>query len=415
MKIFPAPVVPEVSLIFQNENQPVRPQISSNNNLGMSYNAWKSKNPVPIANNKENFRHEYGANMSPQGFNRKQVRFENPAGNSYMHRAVETNQYKQQMIRSEPQKLLPSSTLISKPFEQIYIENIPNRHLDLSIIDVPNTNKPVRIERCFYGDNTMHPRVQNDLQMSASNSHQIKSANLGRTTKEHENFDFCDDSFYELPKNKIKHSGLVDLYNYNVQLPPRKQFRSDNAENGSNNDLEESSDEPTMKDLLKIIQHQSEQLLLLQKQVANLLTVQDNLKQIEPPPPPPPPYDMKHVYGTKNRPHETMALFAQKHHDHDQAKSSKFAIDVMTSFEVSIRPPQHFNRNKLVKDYLQSEAKIQEIYENDKQNNSGDDSKLSICEPVVVSSEPPPSPDNSIHVDMQDYSSECVYNYFVRH
>lgn len=410
----------------------------------MSYNAWKLHNPAPIENNKENVRHECRASASPQIFNRKQVRFENSARNNYVHHAVETQQPKQQFVsqnqqteHSEPQKLLPSSTLISKPFEQIYMENIPNRHLDLSIIDAPNIKTTVRTERNFYDDNTTSPRVQKEPDTIPSNSHHVfdhfnqqNYQNSGRTMKKQEKFNLCDDSFFEISKNKTKHTGLVDLYNYKPHVPTNKPMHSDDTVDNipttynsyksmTNNrkptkfetskHSQEATEEPSVKDLLKIIQHQNEQLLVLQKQVASLLTAQDNLKQIEPPPPSEP----KHIYGLKNTQHETMALFAQQHDE--QPKSSKFAIDVMTSFEVSIRPPPHFNRNKFVKDYLQSEeAKIQEIYENDnveklteKLNNSGDDSKLSMCEPVVVN-EPPPSPDNSIHVDMQDYSSEYV-------
>lgn len=173
------------------------------------------------------------------------------------------------------------------------------------------------------------------------------------------------------------------------------------------------SDQPSVKDLLKIIQQQNEQLLILQKQVAHLIENQSASRQIE----------TKQLEGPTN----TANVFGEKiisstEHEiigrQEARKGPKFAIDVMTSFEVSIRRQQNFaQRNK----YVNSEPRIQEITESEcnslKHNNvdgectasssnkGKDDVSLFLNEPLSVR-EDCPSPVNSIHVDMQDYSSE---------
>lgn len=175
--------------------------------------------------------------------------------------------------------------------------------------------------------------------------------------------------------------------------------------------LANMSDQPSVKDLLKIIQQQNEQLLILQKQVAHLIENQSAPRQIE----------TKQLEGPTN----AANIFGEKiisstEHEivgrQDARKGPKFAIDVMTSFEVSIRRQQNFaQRNK----YVNSEPKIQEITESEcnsmKDNsdgeciasgsNKGKDMSLVLNEPLSVR-EDCPSPVSSIHVDMQDYSSE---------
>lgn len=103
-----------------------------------------------------------------------------------------------------------------------------------------------------------------------------------------------------------------------------------NKENeGTSTSIAKKSDEPTVKDLLKIIQQQNEQLLVLQKQVATLLDFKDSQKRIE----------------SNNQRINEENKFLQPNKDFLNSAGStprkgplpKFSIDLMTSFEVSIR------------------------------------------------------------------------------
>lgn len=103
-----------------------------------------------------------------------------------------------------------------------------------------------------------------------------------------------------------------------------------NKENeGTSTSIAKKSDEPTVKDLLKIIQQQNEQLLVLQKQVATLLDFKDSQNRIE----------------SNNQRINEENKFLQPNKDFLNSAGStsrkgplpKFSIDLMTSFEVSIR------------------------------------------------------------------------------
>nr|CAI5820787.1 unnamed protein product [Callosobruchus analis] len=142
------------------------------------------------------------------------------------------------------------------------------------------------------------------------------------------------------------------------------------------------SNEPTNTDLLKIIAQQNEQLLLLQKQVAVLLSRETT---------------------TQNRPQvmgEKIVSSTQTEHFHQQMYTpkkrglSKFSIDMMTSFEVAIRPSQH-NKNQF--------PKIQEITETESTSEPIEPS-LRLEGPVNIP-EDCPSPEPTVNIEMQDYDS----------
>ncbi|KAK9872571.1 hypothetical protein WA026_018704 [Henosepilachna vigintioctopunctata] len=167
----------------------------------------------------------------------------------------------------------------------------------------------------------------------------------------------------------------------------------------------EKNNDPTVRDLLKIIQQQNEQLLILQKQVASILECRDYQHPIESP---------RQILtmnqdkfltnGGKNDVLENSGSTPRK------GPLPKFSIDLMTSFEVSFRPQQNMNYRKH-RDLILQEPKIQEITETE--NNDLEyqkeyaakkftDSSLRLQDPINVQ-ETCPSPEPSIKIDMNDY------------
>lgn len=155
--------------------------------------------------------------------------------------------------------------------------------------------------------------------------------------------------------------------------------------------------EPTNKDLLKIIAQQNEQLLILQKQVAMLLKCDQN-QQVRPIEAPPPRHGEKLVSSTQNeyyRPDGTPK----------KRGVSKFSIDLMTSFEVAIRP----QANK--QNFINMEPKIQEITESESSSTSRaiEEKGEKDVEPSLHFQEQVresyPSPEPSVNINMEDYDS----------
>lgn len=355
---------------------------------------------------------ENNGNCLSPPLSRKQVRFENNTAPNYVPFKLDALKIAQTQFNDEIGAIknsVPSSTLISKPFERIYMENIPNRHLDLSIIDAHPIKE--RTKNSIISGNVLTDRYSAPVQ-----SNKNVTTNLRLEDKHNDNFlmgeMFLSNQRGHMNKNldKLHETTRTNTFgvgtNEYVATVPKSDF-NDNKK-----------DEPTMKDMLKIIQQQNEQILILQKQVNNLLNIHSQPKQIEPP----------SCYGVHSTQYDTLPVFTKT--PEKPLKNSKFAIDVMTSFEVSIRPQQNFSRGRLAKDCLFSEPKICEILEphntvlhneliGNNQNNTQttdvtnkSDCSLVINEPIKVPEECP-SPENSIHVDMQDYSSEYVkYFYF---
>lgn len=167
-----------------------------------------------------------------------------------------------------------------------------------------------------------------------------------------------------------------------------REIQTENGEESTKIlDLTKKDLEPgSVKDLLKIIQQQNEQLLLLQKQVTHLMLRNKNA-------------EIDNV--------ESKKLLTENQNDEENDKKlQSFAFGVTTSFEFSIRKQQ----NKCGRDYVNQEAKITEISENDESDGRDCDESETI-ESVILDGSIPvrevcPSPEQSVHVDMVDFSSE---------
>ncbi|XP_018328117.1 uncharacterized protein LOC108738981 isoform X2 [Agrilus planipennis] len=334
-------------------------------------------------------------------------------------------------------KRYPLNLVPSKPFEEIYMANIPSRNLDLSMVD-PNKSYLNHGSCDIENLNPLYKKTG----VVAKPDHLNKRADCNRRVLEGLNSNAIKNNEKRCaidPKRGVNEV-VVDLYNYkyeNFKKNPGVHLRCDydtvikrpsEQQNCASNDrivnkmdqsiqtqetavcLAESKDsnEPTVKDLLQIMKQQNEQLLLLQNQVAMLL---ENQKKREPPEVSP---ALKEIVAPPSKdnpqilpPHKnlinTRPLFQNP---------NKYSIDVMTSFEVSIRP--QVKSNKVFKEHLNHEPKIQEITEIESNfssnNNRTEDVKntnlsLALDEPLKVP-EQSHSPDNSIHVEMQDYSSD---------
>nr|XP_023022375.1 uncharacterized protein LOC111510674 [Leptinotarsa decemlineata] len=210
----------------------------------------------------------------------------------------------------------------------------------------------------------------------------------------------------EYQNQEMKNINFPNVYNSTNQ----RYDRGNDTETQTDNSCElqttsvskvSNDSEPSTKDLLKIIAQQNEQLLLLQSQVALLLNRDQNqTKPIE---------DVRQkvdyvgekcVTSTQNEP------FRQENYCSPRKRGlSKFSIDLMTSFEVAIRPQQKQN-------FINCEPKIQEITESDNGTSNREIEKndknmyrsLHLGEPVVVQ-ESCPSPEPSININMNDYDS----------
>lgn len=300
--------VPDVSMLEQNYGT-----VPIDKKVEMSYNAWKIQNQF----GKENVQ-RVAAPQSQASILRKQVRFLSPQVQAPFRPMLPMENSTQPQVKENtfqaPIYNAPRSTnniLPAKPFQKVYLSNIPNRNLDLSIIESSRVEKiPISngFQRRFHvaESTTIEPRVE--------------------------------------------------------QQPPQ----------------EKASDEPTVKDLMKIIQQQNEQLICLQKQVSTLLQERNEKPAMTPPQP----IQLKTI-------------------DPNKGVLPKFAFDVMTSFEVSLKPPPS-NKN------CYQGPKIQEIFEPVNvpiQPYRSTDLSLTLNEPIVVQEECH-SPEQSIHVEMQDFSSE---------
>ncbi|XP_066141941.1 SCL-interrupting locus protein homolog [Euwallacea fornicatus] len=132
------PVVPEISLLCPSN-------VTSKNNF-TPYEQWKHQQRTCdndcLTENKENVPKNFPQTNSSI---LKKVRFEGPQLHTKtINNQVENNTNIRQIHLSKPTSTSP---LISKTgplnFEQMYMANIPNRQLDLSLIDLPK-NEPKR-------------------------------------------------------------------------------------------------------------------------------------------------------------------------------------------------------------------------------------------------------------------------------
>ncbi|KAJ8976944.1 hypothetical protein NQ317_010140 [Molorchus minor] len=445
-----APVVPEVSMICHQK---------TTTNDYMPYHNWKiQQNCNILTSNRENIRPRT-FNRSPQDTShilKKHVRFESPMLQQRPSLTYEPFNKKKVVVQTEnacarvidePDGVTKCTPpLNGKTFEEIYMANVPMRQLDLSIIDLPNNAKKA----------VKTPVVSEE---KINDSTDIKNENLRQIEKDKENVmpktyrEFLETQRKVARENKRDvNDSVTDIFNYkksktfnnSKNIEQNKQFinetnlntfkcikndetaRLKEAERKNSYDLpvrnnsdtqtsvfhvtQQTDDKPeekndaleiTNKDLLKIIAQQNEQLLILQKQVAMLLN-KDHPKQIE--------AGYQHanencITSTQN---ENFRRLSQDTMNTPRKRGmSKFSIDLMTSFEVAIRP-QHNKQN-----FVNYEPKIQEITETDsvtigaeseKNDKTVVDSSLHLQEPVRVR-EMCPSPEPSININMNDYDS----------
>lgn len=318
---------------------------------------------------------------------RKHVRFESPNLQKNNHTI---NNSSNGAITSVPEKdiSIPQENTGSnsvKPFAQIYMANIPNRHLDLSLIKPAENNekKPDKTNT-----NLNYQRFC-DTPLTISNDV------IGSESRSNQNY-----NNYEMQQRESIG------YNSNMNWNPLNRL------NYNEDRIRSYRNEPTINELLKVIQQQNEQIFLLQKQVALLIENQTKQKQTDTLN-----YDVQRI-----RRQECFSSTKIEHAQFNQHLPTKLAVDVMTSFEVSIHPsqrnqynsadvaPQNVQEqdNRLDQDRLKSNNILDDIkrqVDDDNNRKEGDDMSLSLNEPLSIV-ERCPSPENSIHVDMKDYSSE---------
>lgn len=334
--------MPEVS-IFSNNN----PQF--NNFLPHNFDPV-IKHSFPIQN-KENV--PTGTNSSQ--ILKKQVRFESPRNSI------------------EPQTF---ETAIRKPlgnnFEQIYLANVPNRHLDLSTIELP-------VKKVQETQN--EPKTYKDYK-------QIQQ------TRREQSPEMVTDIFNYKSTPTRPAEPIFSRKQPEFDIEPRKSsfepIFPKKREIATQTDPQPEKNDPTVVELLKIISQQNEQLLMLQQQVTTLINkekqlVPTNSQSFQPflPPKPQPPLEKP-----KN------PIF------------SKFSIDLMTSFEVAVRRQQQNAPNRCY------EPRIQDISEEQTVNSDQPtpiEPSMHFHEPIKVV-EQCVSPEPSIKINMNDYDSSDEEN-----
>lgn len=433
LQIFQIPsceLVPEVSIILPpNSNLGLQKKLPTNNANKLSYGAWKTQQQYASQAmtkpkcNKENMTLYGQSDCNDSAYrisSRKQVRFDSPSNCKEVLKINCDNN------NSANVKNPPNIDIRNKPFEQIYMANIPNRHLDLSIIETP-TYKPQE-NKINYPQNICETqKFCENFNKNCSDNKDIDSVlrDYSEKLKIDKKFDYpyqkFRDEYHSDNNHKTRQLECLSLHN-------ERNYDRSIVEKRSISKLNDTNEDTTVKELLKVVQQQNEQILLLQKQVALLLQNQTNQKQIEQTV-----NDQEKGIVMQDRSNNN-TKFEQLQYNQQQRHSkgplSKFAIDVMTSFEVSIRRQENLNKENLG-------PKIQEITENSpnepcnnknscdsvlgdikkqvRKENFGkqeNDLSLTLSGPLPVM-ERCVSPEHSVHVDMQDYSSEYVLKFYI--
>lgn len=319
------PSVPEVSMICNNKT-PIDNFCHND--------SWKRHHQTE--------KHDFQQNCVPGGyrnlqeqFSKKQVRFESPVlqekpAFNYPHckKPVEANHTdfgEFSAARKQQLNVLKSNS--TKPFERIYMANIPDRKLDLSLLDIPkpldNKNIHSRKEINEFPekyDNNDDAEVKkdetlknfkrkNDVQVENKENcmpktyHDFLELQKKMTIRKHkEHNDSVTDIFnYKKTKQSLNNDSyskndvnivqkstdnqiLYDRYHdygryqryrpadTNLDLVKHKydsETQTDVEDDANSRALQNKKDcEPSNTDLLKIIAQQNEQLLLLQRQVS---------------------------------------------------------------------------------------------------------------------------------------------------
>nr|CAH7719710.1 unnamed protein product [Callosobruchus chinensis] len=229
--------------------------------------------------------------------------------------------------------------------------------------------------------NAEHCILDNNQQF-LNESHSVRNRLNTPASETNFNHRGCETQHQTIPSHHKCTYGMQNVCN-EVQSKNAKKCIGAAAENIESKQISTAlSNEPTNTDLLKIIAQQNEQLLLLQKQVALLLS-RENTPQNRP-----------QVMGEKIMSSTQTEHFHQQMYTPKKRGLSKFSIDMMTSFEVAIRPSQH-NKNQF--------PKIQEITETESASEPIEPS-LRLEGPVNIP-EDCPSPEPTVNIEMQDYDS----------
>lgn len=429
--------IPEVSILCQSKTDNSFEQFLP---PASSYKNWRTEKTIGgsqnIMENKENFSCNYQTPIHnvTEGISRKHVRFESPL---FMQSKAIIQENLHCNINSL-QETLPLQQSKKKTFENIYMANIPNRHLDLSMMDSSsisflNCTSTKKVETLNF-KRLNEPTGNNNCDILGAKSSTITN-NINGVEYDLENYKVFADNQLQMKRNAAFPSNSINDVHLNNKMDSCNQnkgnahlisdicpskFNIDNADlfdpilpaantnfqcvdatfntiltpNKCNNKNIEANpnQDPTVKDLLKIIQQQNEQIMLLQKQVAELIEPKDSSK------------------GTCKKKDFQNGMFSISRERDIPTK--KFAIDMTTSFEVSIRQQQSFTPKKRLFNDVYQPPKIQEIKEDSPTNKLPIDNKGHNTEETLVFNEPIPvqescpSPVNSIHVDMHDYSSE---------
>lgn len=246
---------------------------NGNDSMYLTYNAWKARNQNTVA--LKNVKSASPFRSNTDSFITKQVRFEGER-NQMFNTPVDVSTTPISDVESRFSKSK------SKPFEQIYMANIPDRHLDLSVIESPKKLRPKE---------NQSPNA--NLGFHTSTLYQQNYCN--KRNNEEEKAKQIRDRFADDPLAKNE---IIDMYNYKRdtethRLPYTFRHISNNIKPNQNyqlfsNETSKSSvgtqtennlceikktreDEATVKDLLTIIQQQNNQLLILQNQISMLL------------------------------------------------------------------------------------------------------------------------------------------------
>lgn len=454
---------------------------------GVYTHSYSTENTLRELHNCSNTDSKYPV-QNPTQFCRKQVRFESPISQQrpsltyepYASRKMDNPETSE--LNSENNGLDSKIPISNKcgmhqkmTFEEIYMANIPNRHLDLSMIDIPKVSTDVAIKESVIEDiqknkeNELPKTYKEFLETQKKISKAQKSDqritdifnyrrnNIGmsqdtsrfpnsywaadkRNSNQFALFNnsnhSCKTSHQSSPvvANKAPHVECTALNSQNILRNTFNKLYNFDHENSMkdnkiqcyeddhkvidyipNHGMQQTSEfftkmdiknkvdsfEPTNRDLLKIITQQNEQLLLLQTQVALLLNKEHNSqrKPIEPASIINDNVDY-HRKEIENEP----TRFVPEINLTPRKGLSKFSVDVMTSFEVAIRP-QH-NRQLPI-----NSSKIQEITEEESTVSSTTDinkktleHSIHLQEPMKVM-EPCQSPEPSININMNDYDS----------
>ncbi|GLV43922.1 hypothetical protein CBL_12782 [Carabus blaptoides fortunei] len=534
-----APTVPEVSLMFQNARKD-RTTAPVNMNIGkpmQSYNAWKLRSSpnnntaydsfiMPNTGNKENISTVQQLLEDKSLLSKKQVRFESPVpknGDLLQYPSGRQNMLKmkklpetcvEKVIESKPMtrhdvlvnkssdkmNTCTQAASVSKPFEKLYVSNIPNRELDLSFLEPAKTpynfirtntvrpvlNSPVSVNRMTpidYNTNATYNRhsrpVLNDTTLSRNVGYyhtesvrppaRISSEPLTRNAA--------------VPYQEI----LAEVRREQLAVSDRQiradnevlvnRFDNDSASNQTTSVCTDvntatmpaesvqteqttlhtaapppSTGNPSMSDLLQIIKLQNEQLQMLQTQVDKLVKL--NLKSEE---------NKQHIVRDE---HEHVVTVKDQQvgtsfvedgqrkmvvqQESIEQKNNKISVGMMTSFEVSFKPPvtkkkvkqrniQPMNdavssndvsfyetvrhRARPRRKQQQQQQQQEFVPQNSKKQQENfrvfpeswkrpqeTEYSLGSQESVEVE-EPPESPENSIHIDMQEYDTDTDDEY----